>query len=127
MFYCFDPAQYYSGRRIPLTGSWLGECLGSQSSILASITSYWYISSYSIQPDTTVPTAQPVVQTPEPVVEPTGAPTVEPTSAPALPALTVVRQPEFTLRTQDDVTMAYWLSECVEGRLFDVGLRLMQR
>ena len=40
---------------------------------------------------------------------------------------TVVRQPEFTLRTQDDVTMAYWLSECVEGRLFDVGLRLMQR
>ena len=94
VFYCFDPAQYYSGRRIPLTGSWLGECLGSQSSILASITSYWYISSYSIQPDTTVPTAQPVVQTPEPVVEPTGAPTVEPTSAPALPALTVVRQPE---------------------------------
>ena len=40
---------------------------------------------------------------------------------------TAVRQPEFTIRTQDDVTMAYWLSECVEGRLFDVGLRLMQR
>ena len=40
---------------------------------------------------------------------------------------TVIRQPEFTLRTQDDVTMAYWLSECVEGRLFDVGLHLLQR
>ena len=38
---------------------------------------------------------------------------------------TVVRQPEFTLRTQDDVTMAYWLSECVEGRPFDVGMQLM--
>ena len=40
---------------------------------------------------------------------------------------TAVRQPEFTIRTQDDVTMAYWLSECVEGRLFDVGLHLMLR
>lgn len=38
---------------------------------------------------------------------------------------TVVRQPEFTLRTQDDVTMAYWLSECVEGRPYDVGMQLM--
>ncbi len=40
---------------------------------------------------------------------------------------TAVRQPEFTLRTQDDVTMAYWLSECVEGRAFDVGMQLMLR
>ena len=40
---------------------------------------------------------------------------------------TVVRQPEFTLRTQDDVTMAYWLSECVQGRAFDVGMQLMLR
>ena len=40
---------------------------------------------------------------------------------------TAVRQPEFTLRTQDDVTMAYWLSECVEGRTFDVGMQLMLR
>lgn len=38
---------------------------------------------------------------------------------------TVVRQPEFTLRSQDDVTMAYWLSECVEGRSFDVGMQLL--
>ena len=38
---------------------------------------------------------------------------------------TAVRQPEFTLRTQDDVTMAYWLSECVEGRTFDVGMQLL--
>ena len=38
---------------------------------------------------------------------------------------TAVRQPEFTLRTQDDVTMAYWLSECVEGNLFDVGMQLL--
>ena len=40
---------------------------------------------------------------------------------------TAVRQPEFTIRTQDDVTMAYWLSECVEGRTFDVGMELMLR
>ena len=38
---------------------------------------------------------------------------------------TAVRQPEFTLRTQDDVTMAYWLSECVEGNMFDVGMQLL--
>ena len=38
---------------------------------------------------------------------------------------TAVRQPEFTLRTQDDVTMAYWLHECVEGRRFDVGMQLL--
>ncbi len=39
---------------------------------------------------------------------------------------TVVRQPEFLLRTQDDVTMAYWLSECVEGRTFNVGMSLLR-
>jgi len=39
---------------------------------------------------------------------------------------TAVRQPEFTLRTQDDVTMAYWLYECVEGRPFDVGMQLLK-
>ena len=39
---------------------------------------------------------------------------------------TVVRQPEFTMRKQDDVTMAYWLSECVEGRNFNVGMRLLR-
>ena len=38
---------------------------------------------------------------------------------------TAVRQPEFTLRTQDDVTMAYWLHECVEGKAFDVGMQLL--
>ncbi len=38
---------------------------------------------------------------------------------------TAVRQPEFTLRTQDDVTMAYWLHECVEGKPFDVGMQLL--
>ena len=31
----------------------------------------------------------------------------------------------ITLRTQDDVTMAYWLSECVEGNMFDVGMQLL--
>ena len=40
---------------------------------------------------------------------------------------TVVRQPEFTLRTQDEITMAEWLSECVDGRPFDVGLHLLRR
>ena len=39
---------------------------------------------------------------------------------------TVVRQPEFLMRTQDDVTMAYWLSECVEGRFFNVGMNLLR-
>lgn len=84
VFYCFDPAQHFSGRRIPLTDSWLGEKLGSQSSILSSVTSYWYISSYSIQPNTTVPT-------PVPAAVPTEAPTGAPTS----PArqLNVTQQP----------------------------------
>lgn len=81
-FYCFDPAEYYSGRRIPLTASWLGEKLGSQSSILASVTSYWYISSYSIQPDTAIPTPVP---TAEPTAAPTNGPVVEPTMAPETP------------------------------------------
>ncbi len=78
VFYCFDPAQYYSGRRIPLTASWLGETLGSQSSILSSITSYWYISSYSIQPDSTVPPVPTAAPSNQPVVEPTATPDVQP-------------------------------------------------
>lgn len=89
VFYCFDPAQHYSGKRIPLTDSWLGENLGSQSSILAAVTSFWYISSYSIQPNTAIPTAAP---TTEPTVAPTTEPTDVPSAAPA-EALRVTRQP----------------------------------
>ena len=55
VFYCFDPAEYYSGKRIPLSQSWLGEQLGSQESILDAATEYWYISSYSIHADHNVP------------------------------------------------------------------------
>lgn len=99
IFYCFDPAQYFSGRRIPLTESWLGEKLGDQSSILSGVTSYWYISSYSIQPDTTVPTvptAAPTAAPTNPVVEPTD-PAAEPTTpvdVPPAQELKVVLQPE---------------------------------
>ena len=103
VFYCFDPAQYYSGRRIPLTQSWLGECLGDQSSILASITSYWYISSYSIQPDTTVPT----VPTAAPTAVPTTAPITEPSATPDVPRqeLKVMLQPtDQAGRNGDKVT-----------------------
>lgn len=67
VFYCFDPAEYYSGRRIPLSQSWLGEKLGSQDSILASATDYWYISSYSIRADHNVAPTPTPTPTPQPV------------------------------------------------------------
>ena len=51
-FYCADPAGYCSGSRIPLTSSYLGKMYGSQTTILNSVTAYWYISSYSIADET---------------------------------------------------------------------------
>ena len=47
-FYCADTVSGYSQERIPLSSSWLGKKLGSQSSILSKVTAYWYVSSYSI-------------------------------------------------------------------------------
>lgn len=46
--YCADPANTYSGERIPLSKSLLGDRAGSQSSILAAATAYWYIAESEI-------------------------------------------------------------------------------
>ena len=48
IFYCADPYSGYSGVRIPLDASWLGDMYGSQATILKRVTAYWYVSSYSI-------------------------------------------------------------------------------
>lgn len=43
IFYCADPAGYYSGARIPVADSWNGACRGSQSSVIAGFTKAWVI------------------------------------------------------------------------------------
>ena len=48
-FYCAEPIESYSGKRIPLAESYLGYKYGTQETILARVTAYWYISTYSIQ------------------------------------------------------------------------------
>ena len=48
VFYCAEPVEYYSGRRIPLDESYLGNQYGTQERILANVTAYWYVSAYSI-------------------------------------------------------------------------------
>lgn len=50
-FYCADPLNSYSGKRISLASSYLGAKKGSQTNILNSVTSYWFIKSYSIKAD----------------------------------------------------------------------------
>ena len=47
--YCSDPGWGYSGDRRQLTASYFGTCYGSQTNILANVTAYWYVSSYSIE------------------------------------------------------------------------------
>ena len=47
-FYCADPIQSYSGKRISLAASYLGKKYGSQAGVLNNVTAYWYISSYTI-------------------------------------------------------------------------------
>lgn len=42
-FYCADPANYYSGSRIPVESSWNGARRGSQSSVVAGFRSAWII------------------------------------------------------------------------------------
>ena len=51
--YCADPKSGYSGKRIPLASSSLGEHFGSQADVLDHIYSYWYVSASNIQPETT--------------------------------------------------------------------------
>lgn len=48
-FYCADPAWGYSGQRIPLEDSLLGDRHGSQSNILSAVSAYWYIASHNIE------------------------------------------------------------------------------
>ena len=39
---------------------------------------------------------------------------------------TAVRQPAFFLKSSSGVSMAYWLSQAVEGNVFDAGLELLR-
>jgi hypothetical protein len=39
---------------------------------------------------------------------------------------TAVRQPAFFLKASSGVSMAYWLSQAVEGNVFDAGLELLR-
>ncbi len=56
--YCSDPKSGYSGKRIPLASSSLGEHFGGQEEVLNSIYSYSYVSAADIRPET------PVIQPP---------------------------------------------------------------
>ena len=47
-FYCADPAQDYSGKKLALGSSLLGKWFGGQSGVLSNTHAYWYVSSYSI-------------------------------------------------------------------------------
>lgn len=58
--YCVDPKGGYSGKRIPLASSSLGEHFGDQQGVLDMIYSYWYVSAADIRPET------PVVQPADP-------------------------------------------------------------
>ena len=53
-FYCADPIQSYSGKRISLAASYLGKKYGSQAGVLNNVTAYWYISSYTISSNTII-------------------------------------------------------------------------
>ena len=37
-----------------------------------------------------------------------------------------VREPHFTLFTQNGISMADWLKDAVEGKVYDVGLDLLK-
>ena len=39
---------------------------------------------------------------------------------------TSVREPHFTLFTQNGISMASWLKDAVEGKVYDVGLDLIR-
>lgn len=47
VFYCAETVRGYSGERIPLEDSWIGDIYGTQERILANATAYWYVSSYT--------------------------------------------------------------------------------
>ncbi len=40
---------------------------------------------------------------------------------------TSVREPHFLLFTQDGITMAKWLEDAVEGKVYDVGMELLKK
>ena len=58
--YCADPKSGYSGKRITLASSSLGEHFGSQDEVLNRVYSYWYVSAAEFKPET------PVVQPEDP-------------------------------------------------------------
>lgn len=49
--YCADPKSGYSGKRISLAASSLGEHFGGQEEVVAAIYSYWYVSAAEIKPE----------------------------------------------------------------------------
>ena len=40
---------------------------------------------------------------------------------------TAVREPYFTRFMQDNITMSKWLSDAVDGKVYDVGMDLLER
>lgn len=52
-FYCADPAPYCSGKRVPISESWLGYRLGlgNQDAVLRNATAYWSIVDCDIDTD----------------------------------------------------------------------------
>ena len=54
-FYCADTISGYSGKRISLDSSYLGKKYGSQAGVLNNVTAYWYVSDYSIDATSNLP------------------------------------------------------------------------
>ena len=46
VFYCAETVKGYSGERIALEDSWIGDIYGAQEQILPNVTAYWYVSSF---------------------------------------------------------------------------------
>lgn len=50
-FYCAETIENYSGKRITLAESWLGNQYGSQANVLKNVTAYWYIKEKTVAED----------------------------------------------------------------------------
>ncbi len=50
-FYCAETVENYSGKRITLAESWLGNQYGSQANVLKNVTAYWYIKESNVVRD----------------------------------------------------------------------------
>lgn len=68
--YCADPKSGYSGKRITLESSSLGEHFGGQDGVLEHIYSYWYVSASDFPPETTETTETPGTTVDQPAAGP---------------------------------------------------------